>query len=106
MCFIVRGQVVCASEWFISIVFCLFRVLRCVLSFGTYEVCASAYELVHYLNFMRRGCASACLFSIVFCLLRVLRYVFCSDPVRSYARVSDGVYFDLCAARVCVCVGL
>ena len=58
------------------------------------------------LNFVRRGCASACLFSIVFCLLRVLRYVFCSDPVRSYARVSDGVYFDLCAARVCVCVGL
>lgn len=26
--------------------------------------------------------------------------------VRSYARVSDGVYFDLCAACVCVCVGL
>ena len=75
MCFIVRGQVVCASEWFISIVFCLFRVLRCVLSFGTYEVCASAYELVHYFEFYAAR-VRKCLF-IFDCFLFITRPAIC-----------------------------
>ena len=57
----------------------------CFVVRGLVKSCVRAR--VHYFEFCAaRGCASAGLFSIVFCLLRVLRYVFCPDPVRSYAQ--------------------